>query len=236
VNLLHHIFQTHGPQYIHEYGERMPRNHLHVLQALMDCRSGRSGHHLYACDACQHTHLLPSACGNRHCPGCQQQKAQVWLERQEERLLPCPYFLITFTVPQELRRFLRSHQKDGYGALFSSSANALKKLALDERFVGANQIGFFGVLHTWGRQLEYHPHIHYVVPGGGLSADRQKWCSSRADLFVHVRPLSRIYRAKFKDAMRDAGLLGQIDPEVWPVTFFVWPSPITASSQSRTAR
>jgi hypothetical protein len=193
----------------------MPSRHRTVLQTVMGCRRGGAGHHVYQCEGCGHRHVVPSGCGDRHCPNCQYGKGQAWLQRQLAARLPCNYFLITLTVPQELRGFLRRHQRVGYDALMDASAGALKKLARDQRFVGADQIGFFSVLHTWGRTLQYHPHVHMVVPGGGLSRDRTRWCSSRVDLFVHVRPLSVIYRAKFRDAMVRADLFGEIDSEVW---------------------
>jgi hypothetical protein len=134
--------------------------------------------------------------------------------------LPCPYFLITFTVPKQLRRFIRRHPREGYRAMFAASSDALKTLAADPRFVGATRFGFFGVLHTWGRRLTtYHPHIHYVVPGGGVSRDGSRWLASRDDFFVHVKPLSVLYRSKLKKAFERAGLLDQIDPAVWNKEF-----------------
>lgn len=129
-------------------------------------------------------------------------KAQQWLINQLQNLLPCSYFLITFTVPDELRAFIRRNQQAAYSAMFSAASSAaLKTLAGDKRFIGAEKTGFTGVLHTWGRQLQYHPHIHFIVPGGGLSEDRNKWLPSKPDFFVRVEPLSIIYRAKFRDAM-----------------------------------
>ena len=131
------------------------------------------------------------------------------------KLLPCHYFMMTFTVPEQLRRVIRSNQKVCYEALFKSSSDAIKKLAGDERFVGTKKVGMTGVLHTWGSKLQYHPHIHYMVPGGGISADTAEWKPARQDLFVHVRPLSEIFKAKFRDAMKNAGLYSQIDSSVW---------------------
>jgi hypothetical protein len=218
---LEQIFREHGPEYIELYGTRMPRSHLRVLHSLIRCGDSSLGSNLFSCQRCGLSHLRPCRCGDRHCPNCQHQKASEWLDRQTKDLLPCRYFLITFTVPEELRGWLKKHQRLAYDALFSASAGALKRLARDSRFVGADQTGFFGVLHTWGRALQYHPHIHFVVPGGGLSRDRSRWHSSRKDLFVHVRPLARIYRAKFPDAMKRAGLMQDIDPVVWQKPFNV---------------
>jgi hypothetical protein len=215
MSTLQGIFREYGPEYLRRHQESMPGTHRKALHAMMACRDGSFGHHLYHCEGCGRMQMLPCACGNRHCPNCQQHKSQRWLHRQTQRLLPCQYFLMTFTVPEALRRFLRSHQRIGYDALFDAAAGALKKLARDKRFVGADQIGFFGVLHTWGRQLQHHPHIHFLVAGGGLPRQRDRWLAAREDLFVHVAPLGRIYRAKFRDAMRAAGLTGAIDPAVW---------------------
>jgi hypothetical protein len=165
------------------------------------------------------------SCGNRHCPTCQQGKAKAWLEKQTAALLPCPYFLLTFTLPAALRPFVRSHPRVCYAALFAASSEALKKLAADPKHLGSRRCGFFGVLHTWGRTLDYHPHVHYVVPGGGLSADGSQWLSSRADFFLPVRPLSIVFRAKFRDAMKQAGLYGKIDAAVWKQDWVVHSRP-----------
>ena len=128
---------------------------------------------------------------------------------------------MTFTVPETLRPFIRSHQRLAYQAMFHASSLALNRLATDERFIGTDLPGFTGVLHTWGRQLQYHPHIHYIIPGGGLSKDRSAWLPSRANFFVPVKALSPIYRALFKEAMHQAGLLGQIDPQAWTIPWNV---------------
>jgi hypothetical protein len=169
----------------------------------------------YRCSSCGRTHAMGRSCGNRHGPTCQQGKTKAWLEKQLARLLPCPYFLLTFTLPAKLRACLRAHQRVGYAALFEASSGAIKRLAADPKYVGTTSPGFVGVLHTWGRTLEYHPHVHYVVPGGGLSDDGARWLPSRADFFVPVRALSKIFRAKFRDCLRRAGLLSQVDPSVW---------------------
>jgi hypothetical protein len=138
-----------------------------------------------------------------------------------EQQLPGPHFLRTFTVPETLRPFLRSHQRLAYHALFQASATALKRLAKDERFIGTDLPGCTGVLHTWGRQLQYHPHIHYIVPGGGLSQDRTAWRPSRANFFVPVKALSPVYRTLFKEERRQAGLLEHVAPQVWTIPWNV---------------
>jgi Putative transposase/Transposase zinc-binding domain len=189
--------------------------HKKVLRAICGCRTGALGTVLYVCQSCGRTHAVGRSCGNRHCPSCQQDKTKAWLETQTERLLPCPYFLITFTLPAEPRALARGHHRAVYAALFEASSEALRLLAADPKFVGTDRTGFFGVLHTWGRTLEYHPHVHYVVPGGGLSTDGSRWLPSRADFYVPVKALSPIFRAKFRDALKRGGLLNLVDPAVW---------------------
>ena len=125
--------------------------------------------------------------------------------------------MVTFTVPEPLRPFLRRHQTIGYGALFAASSGAIKTLAVDPRHIGGDVPGFFGVLHTWGRTLPYHPHIHYVVVGGALSSTDGRWHPARPGFYLPVRAVSRIVRAKFRDQIDKRGLLGDIPPEVWAV-------------------
>jgi putative transposase/transposase-like zinc-binding protein len=186
-----------------------------TLEALLACRSGSLGSTLYQCADCGQKHFIHRSCGNRHCPQCQQHKTRQWVLNQQSRQLPVPYFLLTFTVPQPLRRFLRSHKRPGYEALFHASSQALKKLARDPRLLGSDLAGFTGVLHTWGRQLQYHPHIHYLVPAGAVSCDRKHWLATPENFFLPVQALSVIFRAKFRHAIDQAGLLDRIPAQVW---------------------
>ena len=142
------LFRTHGPDYLQRFASSMPANHTKVIEAIMDCRTVHSGALLYACEACAQHDVLPRCCGNRHCPSCQQRKADAWLARQVERRLPTHHFMLTFTVPEPLRAFLRAHQRIGYGALFEASAGAIKQLAPDPKYIGADCPGLLGVLHT----------------------------------------------------------------------------------------
>jgi hypothetical protein len=144
-----------------------------------------------------------------------------WLQGQLQRQLPGHHFMITFTVPQQLRRFIRSHQRKAYSALFAASADTLKAVAATPRFVGGDLPGFFGVLHTWGRQLTYHPHIHYVVPGGAVSKSDGTWHPSPVSFFAPVKIISKIFSAKLRDEFKRIGLLQDIDPHVWRQTFNV---------------
>jgi len=209
------VVRRYGPAYLERFGATMPAAHKKVLRDIAACRTGELGMVVYRCADCGKTHALGRSCGNRHCPSCQRDKAEAWLENQTDRLLPCPYFLVTFTLPAELRDLARAHQRVVYAALFEASSAALRALAADPKYVGTDRLGFVGVLHTWGRTLEYHPHVHYVVPGGGLSADGTQWLPSRADFLVPVRALSILFRAKFRDILRREGLLEQVAPSAW---------------------
>jgi len=226
MGALQDIFRRHGPAYLARFGATMPAAQRRVIDAIRDCRSAACGAVLYQCEDCGEPHVAARCCGNRHCPVCQQGKADAWLARQIERRLPVPYFMLTFTVPAGLREFLRRHPREGYGALFAASAGAIKTLAAADRHLGADTPGFFGVLHTWGRQLSYHPHIHYVVPGGGFGSADGRWHAADRGFFLPVRALSPIFRAKFRDAMRAAGLLAEIDAKVWTVDWNVNCQPV----------
>lgn len=204
------VFRLYGPAYRGKYAARMSRDQLQVMGLLERCRTGELGHALYRCDACATSYAMPQSCGNRHCPRCQGRKAKQWLETQLAKLLPCDYFLITFTVPHELRPLVRAHPRECYRAMFGAAAATLRELAKNPKYVGSSRLGFTGVLHTWGRTLSYHPHLHFVVPGGAISEDGEAWLPSRVDFFVPVRAASILYRAKFLALMAPTGLLDPI--------------------------
>jgi hypothetical protein len=209
------VVRRYGPEYLERFGASMPAGHKKVLRDIAACRTGELGMVVYRCADCGKTHALGRSCGNRHCPSCQRDKAEAWLEDRTDRLLPCPYLLVTFALPAELRDVARAHQRAVYAALFQASSEALRALAADPKYVGTDRLGFFGVLHTWGRTLEYHPHVHYVVPGGGLGADGTRWLPSRAQFLVPVKALSILFRAKFRDILGREGLLERVDASVW---------------------
>ena len=215
------IFRSFGPEYLERYANSMPKTHLKVIDAIIACRTESCGVALYQCESCAGCHELYRSCGNRHCPTCQQHKTRQWLEKQFQRQLPTYHFLITFTVPEQLRPFIRQNQRAAYSALFTTSSEAIRKLAPDHHYIGGNLPGFFGILHTWGRTLQYHPHIHYVVPGGALSLTDGQWHPSRTDFYLPVLTLSKIFKAKFRDQMKHMGLFEQIPPEVWHIDWNV---------------
>lgn len=213
MNSIQQLFREYGPAYVNRFGDRMPSNHKKVIHAISNCGTAVFGQHAFACGSCGEYHTVDGSCGNRHCPTCQAGKSDEWLNKQLKKALPVNYFMITFTVPAELRELIRANQKVCYAALFKAASGALKKLAKDPRFVGCDLAGFTGILHTWTRQLEYHPHVHFIVPGGGLSKNGDEWKPSGAEFYVHARPLSVIYRAKFMEELKKAGLVAP--PCVW---------------------
>ncbi len=218
---IHDIFSAFSPEYLQRYGNQMPKTHRKVIDAIIACRTEACGVASYQCDSCAEPQQFFVSCGNRHCPTCQYNKSQQWLQTQIARQLPGHHFLITFTVPQQLRSFMRQNQRACYSALFKASSDAIKKLALDQKHIGGDLPGFFGVLHTWGRTLQYHPHIHYVVSGGAIRSSDGSWHPSRIDFFLPVLALSKIFRAKFRDLMEQTGLLGQIPAHVWQIAWNV---------------
>lgn len=232
MTTINEIFRTFGPQYLERYDETMPKTHIKVIEAIIGCRTEACGLVLYQCEKCGQSHLVYRSCGNRHCPTCQHHKTQQWLDKQMKHQLPGHHFMLTFTVPEQLRRFIRKNQRVTYSALFKASSEAIKKLAPDEKYIGGNLPGFLGVLHTWGRTLEYHPHIHYIVPGGALSTFDGRWHPSRVDFYLPVRALSKIFKAKFRDVMKEAGLFDQIPSEVWQVDWNVNSQAVGSSEAS----
>jgi len=214
------IFREYGPAYRAQFGEAMLPSQHAAMQAIEMCRTEALGGHIYTCPSCATTRYSYHSCRNRHCPTCQHAAAQTWLERQQELLLPVPYFLITFTLPAQLRDVVYRHQRTFYNLLFRASAAALIQLARDPRFLGA-QIGLVGVLQTWTRDLRYHPHVHYLVPGGGLADDGRTWVTAKADFLVHVKPLAALFRAKLRAALRQTALWAEIPATVWQQAWVV---------------
>jgi len=208
------IFRLHGPAYRVRFQERIPHSHLRVMEAIENCRTEALGGQVYHCTPCDPFRYSYHSCQNRHCPKCRNDDATTWLARQQQLLLPVTHFLVTFTLPDPLRQLARSHQKLIYNLLFRTSAAALQKLARDPRFVGG-QLGLVGVLQTWTRDLRYHPHIHYLVPAGGLAADGQWLPAIHPRFLVPVKALGQIFRAKFRDALQKTPLYPQVPPQVW---------------------
>src|SRR2546425_1239250 len=218
------IFRLHGPEYRAKFGSRMLPSHRRAMQDIEQCRTAARGGQVYFCDQCQEQRYSYHSCKNRHCPKCGNEQANDWLQAQQNLLLPINYFLVTFTLPQELRALARSHQKLIYNLLFRTSSQALLKLAQDPRFVGG-RVGLVGVLHPWTRQLIFHPHVHFIVTGGGLGDDGC-WRASRPDFLVPVCALSKIFRAKFRDELKKTEWFDRVDAPAWRKKWVVHSEPV----------
>jgi hypothetical protein len=189
------ILRRHWPAYRVKFGAAIPSAHRAAVQAILSCRTPVRGGQLFAC-ACGAVHYAYHSCGHRACSQCGQGDARDWAQRQENKLLPVPYFLVTFTVPAGLRETIRAHPQALYAALFRESSGALSDVALSKLGV---ELGFTGVLHTWTRQLLFHPHVHYLVPGGGLTPDGLRW--KRAPDAQYFLPQA-VLAARFRNRLR----------------------------------
>lgn len=209
------ILRLHGPAY--REGHRLLPSQQKALEDLVRCRTAACGGHLWQCDGddCDFEQYRYHSCGNRHCPKCHGAQTERWLEKQRQRLLPCAYYFLTFTLPAELRALVYAHQKALYALLLSSAAAALQKLAWDPQYVGG-QLAILAVLHTWRRDLLDHPHGHLLVSAGGLSRDGQHWMAAKNPAFlVPCFALSNIFRGKFRAGLKKLSLLEQVPEGVW---------------------
>jgi hypothetical protein len=221
------VLRRHWPAYERKFGARLLPSHRRAVRAILSCRTPALGGQRYQCE-CGKEHFAYHSCNHRACPQCGHADATEWLERQRRRLLPLPYYLVTFTVPEGLRALIRSHQKGCYPLLLRESAGALQDVARDHKDLGA-QLGLLAVLQTWTRDLRYHPHVHCVVPGGGLSADRLRWVRpKRPDYFLPQRVLALRFRTRLKAALQQnhPQLLAQIPRRVWQVDWVADVQPV----------
>ena len=214
---VHQLLRNLAPDYQKRFGPSLPQRHRQVLKKILLCRTPALGGQLFACPDCPGFLYRYHSCNDRHCPQCGQTDADDWLQRQGGRLLlPTPYFLVTFTVPEALRRFIRSHQQIALDLLFACSARALQELARNPRRLGAD-LGMLGVLHTWSRTLIFHPHVHYLIAGGGLSSDGRQWIAARPKFLLPVKPLGAHLRTLFKTRLHKEhpDLFAQVPAKVW---------------------
>jgi hypothetical protein len=203
------IFRQIGPAYRRDHAEHLSRGQRRVMSAIERCRTAALGGHVEQCDACGHQRVAFNSCRNRHCPKCQSLTRAQWLEDRQAELLPVEYFHVVFTMPQEIAAIAYQNKAVVYDMLFRATAETLRTIAADPRHLGA-EIGFIAILHTWGQNLLHHPHLHCVVPGGGLSPDGQRWVACRPGFFLPVRVLSRLFRRLFIAQLRSAFDGGQL--------------------------
>jgi hypothetical protein len=197
------ILRRHGDAYRRLHAGHLGRVERRVMSAIVACRTEALGGHVEACNDCGMTRIAYNSCRNRHCPKCQGAARSAWLAAREADLLPVPYFHVVFTLPAPIAAIAFQNKAVVYGILFKAAAEAMTTLAANSRRLGA-EIGGVAVLHSWGQALTHHPHIHYVVPGGGLSPHGTRWIASRPNFFLAVKPLSRLFRRLFLERLTAA--------------------------------
>lgn len=201
------IFRRHGPNY--RLRQSLPMAHLRVMRAIECCRTAVLGGHVEQCHRCAFQRIAYNSCRNRHCPKCQTAEKLQWLQYRQQELLPISYFHVVFTLPEQIAAIALRNKKELLPLLFRASAETLLTIARDPKHLGA-EIGFFSILHTWGQNLLFHPHVHCVVTGGGLSPDGQNWIASRENFLFSVRVLSRLFRRLFLTALHHLHAKGKL--------------------------
>src|ERR1700746_177916 len=196
------IFRGHGPAWRQANAGHVRLEQLKVMSAIENCRTAALGGHVARCEneKCGHTQIAYNSCRNRHCPKCQGAAARAWLAEREAELLPVPYFHVVFTLPAAIGDIAYQKQAGLYDLLFKASAETLITIAADPKHLGA-RVGVTSVLHTWGSALTHHPHVHMIVPGGGISLDGKRWVSCRPGFLLPVRVLSRLFRRLFLEKL-----------------------------------
>jgi Putative transposase/Transposase zinc-binding domain len=202
-------------EFLKRYGPGLTPEQLRALDDLISCRTAVLGGHVLGCPECGHQQMAYNSCGNRHCPTCQATAAARWLEARAAELLPVPYFHLVFTLPDVLDPIALANPRVVYDLLVRSAAETVLQVAADPKLLGA-QTGVLAVLHTWGQNLQFHPHVHCVVPGGGLSPDGTRWVASARHFFLPVHVLSRVFRGKFLSGLRAAFNRGALRYEADP--------------------
>lgn len=203
------VLRRYGAAYRLQHGASLSVAQRRVMSAIESCRTAVLGGHLERCDQCGHERNAYNSCGDRHCPKCQSLARAEWLEKRRSELLDTQYFHVVFTLPEPIAPIAYQNKKAVYGILFRATAETLRTIAADPKHLGA-EIGFFAVLHSWGQNLLHHPHLHCVVPGGGLSADGTQWISCRPGFFLPVRVLSRLFRRLFLEYLLQAFDAGKL--------------------------
>ena len=203
------IFRAHGPAWRKANAGHVSLDQLNVMSAIESCRTAALGGHVARCEKCSHTLIAYNSCRNRHCPKCQGAAAKEWLAAREAELLPVPYYHVVFTLPAQIADIAYQNKAVIYRLLFKASAETLTTIAADPEHLGA-RVGVLSVLHTWGSALTHHPHVHMIVPGGGISLDGSKWVSCRPGFFLPVRVLSRLFRRLFLEKLVAAHRAGEL--------------------------
>src|SRR5512133_1728028 len=223
------VIRAAGPAFLERARMCFARPHWKALNAILRCRTAALGGHIDECSQCGRRVLSYNSCRNRHCPKCQANARHRWLEARRAELLPTRYVHVVFTLPHELAPLALVNKKIVYGLLFRLAAETLMELARDPRLLGA-EIGFFAVLHTWNQKLEHHPHLHCVVPEGGVAPDGSRWVRPRYNFFLPVKVLGKVFRGKFLEMLRSAFAAGEVR---FPGRMSSWSGPSAFSALLR---
>jgi hypothetical protein len=197
------VFRQHGEAFLKRYGDVLSAGQRRASRDIAACRTAVLGGHVEACDRCGHQRIAYNSCRNRHCPKCQATAAAQWMEDRQTELLPVEYFHVVFTLPPAIGPIALQNPREVYGILFKAAAETVQQIAADPKHLGA-EIGVLAILHTWGQNLQHHPHVHCVVPAGGIALDGTRWIACRPGFFLPVRVLSRVFRGKFLALLRNA--------------------------------
>src|SRR3989454_8781203 len=203
------IFRDHGPAWRNVNAGHVSLDQLKVMSAIENCRTAALGGHVARCEDCAHTQIAYNSCRNRHCPKCQGSQALAWMEERKAELLAVPYFHVVFTLPARIAAIAYQNKAVIYDLLFKASSQTMRTIAADPKRLGV-RIGFTSVLHTWGSAMSHHPHVHMIVPGGGISLDGTRWVSCRPGFFLPVRVLSRLFRRLFLEKLMASHAAGRL--------------------------
>ncbi len=214
---LQSIIQQYKPAFLEKYGESVLPSQWRAIHAMQRCRTPGSGELYVQCTQCDQSHWHPLSCGHRSCPKCQNHESSQWLDRQQKKLLPVEYFMVTFTLPYQLRTLVWQNQKALYTLFFACVSSTLKDFGLNPKNLGA-EMGMTAVLHTHSRKLDYHPHIHVIVPGGGIDKKRKQWKKLKGKYLFNEFALAKVFRARLLDALKEKGFsIPEKTPKQWVV-------------------
>jgi len=203
------IFRDYGPAWRNANAGHVSLGQLKVMSAIESCRTVALGGHVMRCEDCAHTQIAYNSCRNRHCPKCQGSQALAWMKQRKSELLDVPYFHVVFTLPARIAAIAYQNKAVVYDLLFKASSQTMRTIAADPKHLGV-KIGFTSVLHTWGSAMTHHPHVHMIVPGGGISLDGERWVACRSGFFLPVRVLSRLFRRLFLERLLAAHQAGRL--------------------------
>lgn len=216
------IFRHHSPEYLKKYSGKILPSHVRTISDISNCRTEEFGYHIDTCPRCRYDHMFFHSCCNRSCPKCHAGRTQKWLKNNSSKILPVNYFHVVFTLPSELHTLVQSNQQMLYGCIFKAAAYALTQLMADPQFAGGIP-GMLSVLHTWNQEINFHPHVHFLIPAVVISKDRSQWLPIKEKFLVPMNALAKIYRARYMKLARKALPKVKFPQSVWKKKWVVYP-------------